>query len=186
MVKESNLEKGISAIIPTYKGETFISKLLDSLINQSIDPKLFEAIFIVNGELDSTPDIIKKYQEENPQINIILTYSEPGVCNARNAGIDIANRQYTIFIDDDDYISYNYFEKLYQYAKPNRIVIGTFLDVNENTGEIQESYLSKPLLESSGINTNPYTDEMQGILTITTDKLIPTKDVKNSSFNSRT
>ncbi len=58
-----------------------------------------------------------------------------------------------------------------------------FLDVNENTGEIQESYLSKPLLESSGINTNPYTDEMQGILTITTDKLIPTKDVKNSSFN---
>ena len=183
MVKESNLEKGISAIIPTYKGEAFISKLLDSLINQSIDPKLFEAIFIVNGELDSTPDIIKKYQEENPQINIILTYSEPGVCNARNAGIDIANRQYTIFIDDDDYISYNYFEKLYQYAKPNRIVIGTFLDVNENTGEIQESYLSKPLLESSGINTNPYTDEMQGILTITTDKLIPTKDVKNSSFN---
>ena len=183
MVKESNLEKGISAIIPTYKGEAFISKLLDSLINQSIDPKLFEAIFIVNGEPDSTPDIIKKYQEENPQINIILTYSEPGVCNARNAGIDIANRQYTIFIDDDDYISYNYFEKLYQYAKPNRIVIGTFLDVNENTGEIQESYLSKPLLESSGINTNPYTDEMQGILTITTDKLIPTKDVKNSSFN---
>ena len=183
MVKESNLEKGISAIIPTYKGEAFISKLLDSLINQSINPKLFEAIFIVNGELDSTPDIIKKYQEENPQINIILTYSEPGVCNARNAGIDIANRQYTIFIDDDDYISYNYFEKLYQYAKPNRIVIGTFLDVNENTGEIQESYLSKPLLESSRINTNPYTDEMQGILTITTDKLIPTKDVKNSSFN---
>ena len=45
MVKESNLEKGISAIIPTYKGEAFISKLLDSLINQSIDPKLFEAIF---------------------------------------------------------------------------------------------------------------------------------------------
>ena len=44
-------------------------------IYQSIDPKLFEAIFIVNGELDSTPDIIKKYQEENPQINIILTYS---------------------------------------------------------------------------------------------------------------
>ena len=35
MVKESNLEKGISAIIPTYKGEAFISKLLDSLINQS-------------------------------------------------------------------------------------------------------------------------------------------------------
>lgn len=183
MIKESSLEKGISAIIPTYKGENYISKLLDSLINQTIDSNLFEAIFIVNGDLDSTPDIIKKYQKENPQINIILTYSDSGVCNARNVGIKLAKREYTIFIDDDDYISHNYFEKLYQYAKPNRIVIGTFLDVNQDTGEIQESYLSKPLLESSGINTNPYTDEMQGILTITTDKLIPTKDVKKSSFN---
>ena len=183
MIEGSDLEKGISAIIPTYKGEAFISKLLDSLINQTLDFNLFEAIFIVNGEKDSTPDIIKKYQEENPQVNIILTYSDPGVCRARNHGIKLATREYTIFIDDDDYISYNYFETLYQYAKPNRIVIGTFLDVNEDTGEIQESYLSKPLLESSGINTNPFCDEMQGILTITTDKLIPTKNVKNSSFN---
>ncbi len=183
MIEGSDLEKGISAIIPTYKGEAFISKLLDSLINQTLDFNLFEAIFIVNGEKDSTPDIIKKYQEENPQVNIILTYSDSGVCRARNHGIKLATREYTIFIDDDDYISYNYFETLYQYAKPNRIVIGTFLDVNEDTGEIQESYLSKPLLESSGINTNPFCDEMQGILTITTDKLIPTKNVKNSSFN---
>ncbi len=181
MIEESDLERGISAIIPTYKGEAFISKLLDSLINQTIDSTLFEAIFIVNGELDSTPDIIKKYQKENPNINIILTNSDPGVCRARNKGIDLATREYTIFIDDDDYISYNYFETLYQYAKPNRIVIGTFLDVDD--GIIKESYLSKPLLENSGINTNPYTDEMQGILTITTDKLIPTKDVKNTSFN---
>ena len=183
MIEESNLKEGISAIIPSYKGEAYISKLLDSLINQTINPTLFEAIFIVNGDLDSTPDIIKKYQEENPQINIILTYSDSGVCNARNHGINLATREYTIFIDDDDYISYNYFEELYKHAKPNRIVIGTFLDILEDTKEIKESYLSKPLLENSGINTNPYTDEMQGILTITTDKLIPTKDVKNSSFN---
>lgn len=37
-----------------------------------------------------------------------------------------------------------------------RIVIGTFLDVNENTGEIQESYLSKPLLESSELTQSIY------------------------------
>ena len=80
MIEGSDLEKGISAIIPTYKGEAFISKLLDSLINQTLDFNLFEAIFIVNGEKDSTPDIIKKYQEENPQVNIILTYSDQGVC----------------------------------------------------------------------------------------------------------
>ena len=52
MIKESELKDGISAIIPTYKGEKYISKLLDSLINQNMDSNLFEAIFIVNGEID--------------------------------------------------------------------------------------------------------------------------------------
>lgn len=181
MIKESNLEKGISAIIPTYKGEAFISKLLDSLINQTINPNLFEAIFIVNGELDSTPDIIKKYREENPQINIILTYSDPGVSNARNHGIELINKEYTIFIDDDDYISYNYFEKMYEYAKKDRIVIGTFYDVDQNSGEVKDSYLT-PKLEKSGLFKNPY-DNLREMLTITTDKLVPTDIVKKYSFN---
>ena len=49
MIKESDLKDGISIIIPTYKGEKYISKLLDSLISQTIDFNLFEAIFIVNA-----------------------------------------------------------------------------------------------------------------------------------------
>lgn len=181
MIEENNLEKGISAIIPTYKGEAFISKLLDSLINQSINPNLFEAIFIVNGELDSTPEIIKKYQDENLHINIILTYSNPGVSNARNHGIKLANKEYTIFIDDDDYISYNYFEKMYEYAKKDRIVIGTFYDIDPCSGEVKDSYLT-PKLEKSGVFKNPY-DNLREMLTITTDKLVPTDIVKKYSFN---
>ena len=182
MIKESELKDGISAIIPTYKGENYISKLLDSLINQSIDFNLFEAIFIVNGELDSTPDIIKKYQEDNPEVNIILTESEKGVCNARNKGIDLASRKYTTFIDDDDYISHNYFEELYKCVKPNRIVVGTFLDIDENTGEVKNSYMTPPLLENSGIIENPYSTITDAIV-ITQNKVIPTINVKNSAFN---
>ena len=41
-----NLKKGISAIIPTYKGEKFITKLLDSIKNQTLANNLFEVIFI--------------------------------------------------------------------------------------------------------------------------------------------
>ena len=78
MIEESELMDGISIIIPTYKGEKHISRLLDSLVNQSIDFNLFEAIFIVNGDIDSTPDIIKKYQKDYPEVNITLTESEKG------------------------------------------------------------------------------------------------------------
>ena len=148
MIKESDLKDGISAIIPTYKGEKYINKLLDSLINQSIDFNLFEAIFIVNGEFDSTPDIIKKYQTANPEVNIILTESEEGVCNARNKGIELASMKYSIFIDDDDFISENYFEELYKFVKPNRIVLGTFYDIDEDTGKVMDSYMTPQLLKN--------------------------------------
>ena len=180
----NNLEKGISVIIPTYKGEKYISKLLDSLVNQTINPELFDAIFIVNGEKDSTSDIIKEYQKNNPNLNIILTYSDEGVCNARNHGINISKREYTIFIDDDDFISKNYLETLYKYSKPNRVVVGTFLDINEDTGNVKKSYLSPPLLKKSGIIKEAYS-YMPDILVITTDKLIPTSEIKKTLFNPK-
>ena len=182
MIKESELKEGISAIIPTYKGEKYISKLLDSLINQKIDFNLFEAIFIVNGELDSTPEIIEKYIKDNPEVNIILTESEKGVCNARNKGIELASRKYCIFIDDDDFISENYFEGLYKYVKPNRIVIGTFYDIDEDSGEVVYSYMTPQILENPGIAENPY-NQIRDALVITQNKVIPTVNVKNSQFN---
>ena len=182
MIKEFELKDGISAIIPTYKGEKYISKLLDSLINQNMDFNLFEAIFIVNGELDSTPDIIEKYKKNNPEVNIILTESEKGVCNARNVGIELASRKYCIFIDDDDYISNNYFKELYKYVKPNRIVLGTFYDIDEDTGEVINSYMTPQLLKNSGIVENPY-NLIKDAIAITTNKIIPTVNVKNSKFN---
>ena len=182
MIKEFELKDGISAIIPTYKGEKYISKLLDSLINQNMDFNLFEAIFIVNGELDSTPDIIEKYKKNNPEVNIILTESEKGVCNARNVGIKLASRKYCIFIDDDDYISNNYFKELYKHVKPNRIVLGTFYDIDEDTGEVINSYMTPQLLKNSGIVENPY-NLIKDAIAITTNKIIPTVNVKNSKFN---
>lgn len=75
----SDLKKGISVIVPSYKGENFIETLLNSLKEQTLDYKLFEAIFIINGERDSTSDIIKDFQSKNPEMNIILTDSEKGV-----------------------------------------------------------------------------------------------------------
>ena len=162
--------------------EKYLNKCIDSLINQSIDFNLFEAIFIVNGELDSTPDIIKKYQTANPEVNIILTESEKGVCNARNKGIELASMKYSIFIDDDDFISENYFEELYKFVKPNRIVLGTFYDIDEDTGKVMDSYMTPQLLKNSGIIENPY-KTIKDAIVITTNKIIPTINVKNSNFN---
>lgn len=135
-------EDGISIIIPTYKGENHINPLLNSLEEQTLDRDKFELIFIINGERDSTLDILLEFAEKNKDMDITITYTKtPGVSNARNIGLKIAKKQYTGFIDDDDFVSPNYLKKLYEYSRPNRVVMTNFVDINEETGEEMESFL---------------------------------------------
>ena len=42
--------------------------------------------------------------QENPELNIIIAYSEKGICNARNKGIDYAHGDWIAFVDSDDVI----------------------------------------------------------------------------------
>lgn len=177
-------KKGISIIIPCYKGEKYINKLLDSLNNQTIDKKLFEVILIINGEQDKSPEISETYIKNHPKLNITLDYSDKGPGKARNKGIKLANREYSIFIDNDDYISEKYLETLYKYAKKDRIVIGTFYNIDMKGSIVDDIYLSEPIIKTSGIIEDPYSSVYYiGILTVTMDKLIPTKLIKDTLFN---
>ena len=183
MAETLELKDGISVVVPSYKSEKHVKKLLNSLKQQSLDNKLFETIFIINGEEDGTPNMIRDFQENNPEMNIVLTRSEKGASNARNKGILEAQRKYTTFIDDDDYISPSYLEKFLEHAEPNRIVIGNFLDVDEDSGEIKESYMAEALKDKKGEIEDPY-NEIASVLVMMTNKLIPTEYVKDNLFNT--
>jgi len=182
--EDTNYKKGISIIIPSYKGENHIKPLLDSLSKQTLDKNLYEIIFVINGEMDSTINLIKKFISKNPDMNILMTYTtKKGVCNARNIGINLVKREYTGFIDDDDFISNKYLEKLYEYSKPNRVVMSDFVDVNEKTGELMESPLvPKSQKEFGVIKKAPV--QLRRIATITPAKSIPTSAIKSTKFNT--
>lgn len=177
-------EEGISIIIPTYKGENYIKPLLDSLQEQTLEFDKFEIIFIINGELDSTIDILKQFSQKNKDMDIIITHTKtPGVSNARNIGLKIAKKQYTGFIDDDDFISPNYLKSLYEHSSPNRVVMSDFVDVNEETGEIEESPLRIFSNTDSGIIKNAPVS-FQSLSAITTAKILPTYAAKSVKFNT--
>ena len=162
------LKEGISVIIP-YSDKKNIIKTLDSLINQTFDFNLFEVILINYGAKTPIQNIIKKYEKENPGINIISAGSENG--------IETASRKYCFFIYADDYISHNYLEKLYENSKEDRIVVGTLYDENES-GEIENSPLNPSF---TGIVVNNI-DTIE-ILTLPADKIIPTRYIKKYQFN---
>lgn len=88
MVDERQFERGISVIVPAYKSEKYITKLLNSIENQTLDNELFEVLVIINGERDETESIIKDFQINHPDINIRLFESEKGASAARNVGLD--------------------------------------------------------------------------------------------------
>ncbi|MBE6497289.1 MAG: glycosyltransferase [Methanobrevibacter sp.] len=178
---EYDFKKGISVLVPTYKAEEFVLKFLDSMKKQTLDYELFEVLFVINGERDNTENLIREFSKNNPEINIEIIESEPGATTARNKGIDELNREYVVFIDVDDFISPNYLYEAYKHCAPNRIIIGDYYDIDENTGEISETYFTKSFKGKKGI-IDPYSIS-QGALLIATNKVMPTRDIKTVKFD---
>ena len=99
----------ISVIVPAYNIEAYISRCLDSLIQQTY-PNL-EIIVVDDGSVDRTGEIIKQCAEIDPRIVPVHKNNE-GVSKARMTGIERANGAYIGFIDGDDCVEPSMFEKL--------------------------------------------------------------------------
>ena len=104
----------VSIIVPIYNVEKFLSRCLESLINQTL--KDIEIICINDGSTDNSHNILKRYAQKDNRI-IILKQNNKGVAAARNLGLKNAQSDYIGFIDSDDWIDLNYFEKLYDAIK---------------------------------------------------------------------
>lgn len=172
-------EEGISIITPSHNGEKYISKLLNSIKNQTLSYDLFEHIIVINGEPNKTTDIIEKFRENNPSINLKIIYSDiANASNARNIAIANASKKYSTLIDDDDYISPNYLEELYRNAADNRIVIAKIVDVDEN-------YIYQGSLKhnESGILKDYYNQIDSRYYGFNACKLLPSYQLKQVEFD---
>ncbi|MGQ5110584.1 glycosyltransferase family 2 protein [Bacillus halotolerans] len=61
----------ITAAVPTYNSEHFISRCLDSLVQQTMPNDEYEIICIDDCSQDGTVSILKKYGEQYPNIKVI-------------------------------------------------------------------------------------------------------------------
>lgn len=176
--------KGISIIIPTHKGENVILRCLNSLSNQTLSKELFEIIIIINGEKDSTEEKIIEFINKNNIDNISVHYLEaPSASLARNKGIVEARRNYVTFIDDDDYVSKNFLKGLLNRASENTIVISQIADVSEDNN-INYSNSINNQIKAAKFNEVYMLERFNMVLTINACKLIPTKFIKQISYDS--
>lgn len=101
--------KLISIIIPVYNGEKYLADCIESVINQTYQN--LEIIIVNDGSTDATAAICTKYAEINEKIKV-LNIINNGVSNARNIGVHAATGEYIGFVDSDDTIDCDMYEKL--------------------------------------------------------------------------
>ncbi len=104
----------VSLIVPVYNVEDFLARCLDSCINQSYSD--IEIICVNDGSTDDSLNILEHYQKLDSRIKII-NKENGGLSSARNAGLNIAQGKYVMFVDSDDFISSVAIEKLFSNAE---------------------------------------------------------------------
>ena len=91
-----------SVIIPVYNAEKTLRRCVDSVLNQNYGD--MELLLINDGSTDGSLDICNGYRSFSPQVRVI-DKTNGGVSSARNAGLGIAEGEYILFVDSDDYVS---------------------------------------------------------------------------------
>ena len=93
-----------SIIIPVYNVEKYLVECLESIVNQSF--KDFEVICVNDGSTDNSLEILQKYAENDERFKV-LNQENQGQGIARNNALNIANGEYILFVDPDDFIELN-------------------------------------------------------------------------------
>lgn len=89
----------ISIIIPVYNAEEYLDRCLASVLAQ--DFTSYEVILVDDGSTDSSPLICDRYSATSSRFRTVHKQNG-GVSSARNAGLDLADGEYVMFVDSDD------------------------------------------------------------------------------------
>lgn len=91
----------ISVVVPIYNVERYLHRALDSLLNQTY--KEWEAILVDDGSTDGSSHIAEEYSERDHRFKVIHK-PNGGLSDARNAGMELINGEFLIFLDSDDFL----------------------------------------------------------------------------------
>ncbi len=128
----------LSVIIPVYNAEKYLDECLRSVSNQSY--KNIEIIIINDGSTDFSDEIISKWKKNDNRITVI-SQRNSGVSVARNKGLEIAQGEWVTFVDADDYIASNYFQRVLSIIENQNVQMFTYNMYN--SGKYDRKIFSK-------------------------------------------
>lgn len=101
----------ISIIVPVYNTEAYLHKCVDSLLCQTYEN--LQIILVNDGSKDYSPKICDEYARQDERVTVVHK-TNGGLSSARNAGLAVAQGRYIGFVDSDDHVSSEMYERLYK------------------------------------------------------------------------
>lgn len=118
----------VSVIVPAYNAEKYIKRCIESILNQTY--RNIEVIVIDDGSEDRTYDVVTEMSKSDDRLKLYRQENQ-GVSVARNYGIRVSSGEYIGFVDSDDYIKEEMYEKMMQYIKEYDLVLCNHLILND-------------------------------------------------------
>lgn len=119
--------------MPVYKGDKYLSKAVDSILDQTFSD--FEFIIICDDPTPETKEILNKYQQSDSRIHVYYQERQ-GLVNSLNMGISLAKGEYIARMDADDISLPRRFEKQIEFLRNNPEIqlVGSDLEFIDNKG----------------------------------------------------
>lgn len=108
----------VSVVVPVYKVEKYLERCIQSLVRQTLNQ--MEIILVDDGSPDRCPEMCDEFAKKYKQIKVIHK-KNGGLSSARNAGLLAATGKYVGFVDSDDDVELNMYEKMFCTAEEQKV-----------------------------------------------------------------
>ncbi len=129
----------ISVIVPCYNQANFLDETLYSILNQSYS--YWECIIVNDGSPDDTENIAKKWTNKDSRFKYI-SKENGGLSSARNKGLEIAKGDFIQFLDSDDLLQSDKFQKSIDAIERDAadVVITNFIRFKKNLNQLKKAF----------------------------------------------
>ena len=91
----------ISVIVPVYNAEAYVSRWLESILNQTY--RDIRVVCVNDGSTDGTGAILEDFRRRDSRVEVVARENS-GLSASRNAGLERADGEYVMFADADDWL----------------------------------------------------------------------------------
>mgnify|MGYP002512704378 CR=1 FL=1 len=143
----------ISVIVPIYNEEEYVGQCIESIINQSYVN--LEIILVDDGSADKSGQICDEYMLQDKRIKVIHK-NNGGLVSSRKAGLQIATGGYAAFVDGDDWIEPDMYERLISQIRDADIVVSGVIRDYRDRSICKRSKMANGYYLKSGLEEKIY------------------------------